>query len=247
MMAEPSQGESPKAEVTQARPKPLRSLASKFSLRTATLVFCAVGTVFAYDLQQNRFDAVRGLLLFLVVLLVAAVISRFTIRLLARPLALLQAGITSVRNGRLEPIQVSKTGDEIEFLGESFNQMIEALSASEKQIREQQELLEQKVKDRTDQLAEATRTAQAANQAKSEFLANISHELRTPMNGVIGMLDIALDHDLNPELVEQLQTAQHCAHSLLSLLNDILDLSKIEAGKMTLEKIPFDVRALVAD
>jgi signal transduction histidine kinase/CheY-like chemotaxis protein len=247
MMAEPSQGESPKAEVTQARPKPLRSLASKFSLRTATLVFCAVGTVFAYDLQQNRFDAVRGLLLFLVVLLVAAVIARFTIRLLARPLALLQAGITSVRNGRLEPIQVSKTGDEIEFLGESFNRMIEALSASEKQIREQQELLEQKVKDRTDQLAAATHTAQAANQAKSEFLANISHELRTPMNGVIGMLDIALDHDLNPELVEQLQTAQRCAHSLLSLLNDILDLSKIEAGKMTLEKIPFDVRALLAD
>ena len=238
---------SPKAEVTPARPKPLRSLASKFALRTATLVFCAVGTVFAYDLQQNRFDAVRGLLLFLVVLLVAAVISRFTIRLLAQPLALLQAGITSVRNGRLEPIQISRTGDEIEFLGESFNQMIAALSASEKKIREQQELLEQKVKDRTDQLAEATRKAQAANQAKSEFLANISHELRTPMNGVIGMLDIALDHELSGELVEQLQTAQHCAHSLLSLLNDILDLSKIEAGKMTLEKIPFDVRAVVAD
>jgi signal transduction histidine kinase len=230
-----------------ARPAPLRSLASKFSLRTATLVFCAVGTVFAYDLRQDRFDAVRGVLLFLVVLLVAAVISRFTIRLLARPLALLQAGITSVRNGRLEPIQVSNTGDEIEFLGESFNRMIEALTASEKKIREQQESLEQKVKERTDQLAEATRTAQAANQAKSEFLANISHELRTPMNGVIGMLDIALDQRLNPELSEQLQTAQRCAHSLLSLLNDILDLSKIEAGKMTLERIPFEVRALVAD
>ena len=64
------------------------------------------------------------MLLCLVVLLVAAAISRFTIRLLARPLALLQAGITSVRNGRLEAIQVSKTGDEIEFLGESFNGMI---------------------------------------------------------------------------------------------------------------------------
>ena len=75
------------------------------------------------------------------------------------------------------------------------------MSASEKKIREQQELLEQKVKDRTDQLAEATRAAQAANQAKSEFLANISHELRTPMNGVIGMLDIVLDQESNPELV----------------------------------------------
>lgn len=91
------------------------------------------------------------------------------------------------------------------------------------------------------------RTAQAASRAKSEFLANISHELRTPMNGVIGLLDIALDRDLSPELAEQLQTAQRCAYSLLSLLNDILDLSKIEAGKMTLEKLPFDLRVLLAD
>jgi signal transduction histidine kinase len=247
MMAEPSKEESPTADALPARPAALRSLASKFSLFSAALVFWVVGTIFAYDLRQNNFNAAKGALMFLVVLLVAAAIARFTTRLLARPLKLLEAGITSVRDGRLEPIQVSKTGDEIEFLGESFNRMIDALAASERKIREQQELLEQKVKDRTDQLEEATHVAQAANQAKSEFLANISHELRTPMNGVIGMLDIALDQDLSPELVEQLQTAQHCAHSLLSLLNDILDLSKIEAGKMTLEKIPFDVRALVAD
>src|SRR5580658_1862665 len=245
MMAEPSKGESPRAEALRARPAPLRSLAAKFSLFSGGLVIWVGATVLGYDLRN--FSAAKGALLLLVVLLVAGSISRVTTRFLGRPLRLLQAGITAVRNGRLEPIQVIKTGDEIEFLGESFNRMIEALAASEKQLREQKELLEQKVKDRTDQLAEATRIAQAANQAKSDFLANISHELRTPMNGVIGMLDIALDQDLNPELVEQLQTAQGCAHSLLSLLNDLLDLSKIEAGKMTLEKIPFDVRALVAD
>jgi two-component system, sensor histidine kinase and response regulator len=247
MMAEPSKEESPTAVSMRAHPSLLRSLASKFSLFTATMVFYVVGVIFAYDLRENALDTHKVALLLVVVLLVAAALACFTIRLLVRPLRLLQAGITSVRNGRLEPIQVSKTGDEIEFVGESFNRMIEALAASEKQIHQQQEFLEQKVKDRTDQLEEATRIAQAANQAKSDFLANISHELRTPMNGVIGMLDIALDQDLNAELAEQLQTAQDCAHSLLSLLNDLLDLSKIEAGKMTLEKIPFDVRALMAD
>jgi signal transduction histidine kinase len=222
-------------------------LASKFSLFSAALVFWVTATILAYDLRQDNFDVRKGLLLFVIVMLVAAAISRFTIRLLARPLSQLQAGITSARNGRLEAIHVSKTGDEVEFLGESFNGMIATLAASQRALLEQHELLEKRIKDRTDQLEEAMRTAQAASQAKSEFLANISHELRTPMNGVLGMLDIALDRDLSPELAEQLQTAQRCAYSLLSLLNDILDLSKIEAGKMTLEKLPFDLRVLLAD
>ena len=224
------------------RPSVLRSLASKFSIFTATLVFWVVATLLAYDLRQDTFDVGKGLLLCVVVILVSGTISRFTIRLLARPLKMLQAGITSVRNGRLEPIQVSRTGDEIEFLGESFNGMIEALAASRQEIREHQGLLERRIKERTEQLEEATRHAQAANQAKSEFLANVSHELRTPMNGIIGMLDIALEKHLPAEQVDELQTAQRCAFSLLSLLNDILDLSKIEAGKMTLEKLPFDIR-----
>jgi signal transduction histidine kinase len=230
------------------RPAPLRSLATKFSFFSAALVFWVVVTILAYDLRQDTFDVGKGLLLCVIVFLVSAAISRFTIRLLARPLRLLQEGITSVRNGRLEPIQVSKTGDEIEFVGESFNRMIEALAVSQKEVLEHRELLEKRIKDRTEQLEEAMRSAQAANEAKSEFLANVSHELRTPMNGVIGMLDIVLDHkNVPPELVEQIQTAQQCAYSLLALLNDILDLSKIEAGKMNLEKIPFDPRVILTD
>ncbi len=230
-----------------ARPGVLRSLASKFSIFSATLVFWVVVTLLAYNLRQDNFDVGKGLLLCVVVILVSGAISRFTIRLLARPLKLLQAGIAAVRNGSLEPIQVSRTGDEIEFLGESFNGMIEALAASRKEIRQHQELLERRIKERTEQLEEATRHAQAANQAKTEFLAHVSHELRTPMNGIIGMLGIALERHLPPEQLDEVQAAQQCAFSLLSSLNEILDLSKIESGKMTLEKAPFDVRNAVQE
>ena len=229
------------------RPKRFRSLASKFTIFTAGLVFWIVITILGYDLRQDSFDVSKGLLLCLVVLLVSAAIARFTIRLLAKPLSLLQAGITAVRNGQLAPIQVSKTGDEIEFVGESFNQMIEALAASHEEVRRQQELLEERIRQRTEQLQEITARAETASRVKSEFLANVSHELRTPMNGIIGMIDLVMEGGLSTEQRERLNTAQECAYSLLSLLNDILDLSKIEAGKMTLERIPFALRSLVED
>jgi signal transduction histidine kinase/ActR/RegA family two-component response regulator len=153
----------------------------------------------------------------------------------------------AVQSGRLEPVQVSRTGDEIESLGVSFNQMIGALAASQDEIRRHQQLLEQRIRQRTEQLEEAMLRAQSANEAKSEFLANMSHELRTPMAGILGMIDVTLESELAPEHRDQLETAQRCAYSLLALLNDILDLSKIESGRMGLEKIPFDVRVVLQD
>ena len=89
-------------------PPGFRSLASKFFLFTAALVFWVVAVILAYDLRQDAFDIRKGVLLFVVVLLVAGATSRMTIRLLARPLGLLQEGIQSVREGRLEPIPVSR-------------------------------------------------------------------------------------------------------------------------------------------
>ncbi len=170
--------------------------------------------------------------------------ARLTSRVFTRPLEILEDAMASVGEGSLAPIQVSRTGDEIEQLGDSFNRMIEALAKAREQVREHREHLEEKIRERTAALEETMRRLEKASRAKGEFLANMSHELRTPMNGILGMLEIVLESDLTASQREELLTVKECSLTLLSLLNDILDLSKIEAGKMDLEAVPFDIRRL---
>jgi len=190
-------------------------------------------------------------MIFVLSLAVAAVVAMALQARVSRPiLAIARIAQRIAQTHRFNDRVAVASNDELGVLAESFNAMLDEIERRDEALVEHRRQLEEDVEERNRVNAELRAAKEKAEEAallKTQFLANMSHEIRTPMNGVMGMIGLVLERCADAEDREQLTVAQTAAQSLVKLLDEILDLSKIEAGKMTFETIDFDLPNMVED
>ncbi|NNE22552.1 MAG: response regulator [Rhizobiales bacterium] len=204
------------------------------------------------DLSDFRNRLMEGFMAIIFAAVAASIIGLTVARRLRRgitdPLQALNNAMLRVRVDHDFSARVERqSDDETGMLVESFNEMLEQISVRDAQLATHRLNLENTVEDRTRELLEAKETAEAANNAKSEFLATMSHEIRTPMNGVMVMAELLAGAGLPRRQQRFAEVIARSGQSLLTIINDILDLSKIEAGKLELERVPVGPSSIVDD
>ncbi|MEM1150828.1 MAG: ATP-binding protein, partial [Pseudomonadota bacterium] len=180
--------------------------------------------------------------------LLATLVAQWLISRLTRPLRQLTEHMAAFSAGETEVFDLRRVGrDETGVLAQTYNEMMASIAERDARIAHHVETLEDTVDERTRDLRLARDEAEAANAAKSDFLATMSHEIRTPMNGIMVMAEMLSAADLSTRHRRYADIISRSGKGLLTIINDILDLSKIESGKLDLEAVAVSPDGLICD